>query len=98
MEPPLLVPSTNLENKPQATFINRHGDVVYLPNQALIPFVRLAARNGVKHIKCFHIMNTYCSKCFDLYLCQFHSAILEHSKIVRAAILDIIIPDIKKMA
>ena len=60
MEPPLLAPSTNPEeNEPRATFIDRHGDVVFLPNQALIPFARLAARNGLKRIKRFHVMNTY---------------------------------------
>jgi translation initiation factor 2-alpha kinase 4 len=60
MEPPLLAPSTNPEeNEPRPTFIDSHGDVVFLPNQALIPFARLAARNGVKRIKRFHIMNTY---------------------------------------
>lgn len=60
IEPPLMVPSTDPEeNEPRATFIDRHGDVVLLPNQALIPFARLAARNGVKRIKRFHIMNTY---------------------------------------
>ncbi|KAI9461114.1 hypothetical protein HD554DRAFT_2206776 [Boletus coccyginus] len=85
MEPPLLIPSTNPEeNEPLATFIDRHGDVVFLPNQALIPFARLAARNGVKRIKRFHIMNTYRP-----------NAIPGHPKIVKAAVLDIITPDMR---
>ena len=63
MEPPLLIPSTIAEeSEPQATLIDRHGDVVFLPDQALLPFARLAARNSVKRIKRFHIMNTYRAK------------------------------------
>ena len=69
MKLPLLVPLMNLEeNEPWATFIDRHRKVTYLPNQALIPFARLAARNGVKCIKCFHNMNTYHPKYFNSYL------------------------------
>ncbi|KAG8220630.1 kinase-like domain-containing protein [Butyriboletus roseoflavus] len=85
IEPPLLIPSTDPEeNEPRATFIDRHGDVVFLPNQALIPFARLAARNGVKRIKRFHIMNTYRP-----------SAVPGHPIMVKAAVLDIITPDMK---
>ncbi|KAF8124132.1 kinase-like domain-containing protein [Boletus edulis] len=85
MEPPLLAPLANPEeNESWATFIDRHGDVVFLPNQALIPFAKLAARNGVKRIKRFHIMNTYRP-----------NAVPGHPKVVKAAILDIITPDMK---
>ncbi|KAG9310494.1 hypothetical protein JVU11DRAFT_9640, partial [Chiua virens] len=76
MEPPLLVPSTNPEeNEPRATFIDKHGDVIFLPNQALIPFARMAARNSVKRIKRFHIVIPIA--------------------LVKAAVLDIITPDMK---
>jgi translation initiation factor 2-alpha kinase 4 len=60
MEPPLLVPSTNPEeSQTHATFIDRHGELVCLPNNALVPFARLAARDRVRRIKRFHIMNIY---------------------------------------
>ncbi|KIJ60152.1 hypothetical protein HYDPIDRAFT_139699 [Hydnomerulius pinastri MD-312] len=84
MEPPLLVPSTNPDdNQSQATFIDRHGDIVSLPNNALVPFARLAARNAVKRIKRFHITNIYRP-----------NTVPGHPKVTKAAVLDIITPDI----
>jgi translation initiation factor 2-alpha kinase 4 len=60
MEPPLLVPSASTEEKQShATFIDRHGELICLPNNALVPFARLAARDRVRRIKRFHIMNIY---------------------------------------
>jgi translation initiation factor 2-alpha kinase 4 len=54
MEPPLLMPVTAVEDEQkQATFIDRHGDIVALPNDLLLPFSRLAARGSVKRIKRF---------------------------------------------
>ena len=60
MEPPLLMPVLDPEEeKSQATFIDRHGDVVTLPNNILVPFARLAARGNIKRIKRFHIANVF---------------------------------------
>jgi eukaryotic translation initiation factor 2-alpha kinase 4 len=60
MEPPLLMPVLDPEEeKNQATFIDRHGDVVTLPNNILVPFARLAARGNIKRIKRFHITNVF---------------------------------------
>ncbi|KAF9237844.1 hypothetical protein BU15DRAFT_62865 [Melanogaster broomeanus] len=45
MEPPLLAPSTNPEeNQSQPTSIYRHGVIIPLPNNVLLPFARLVAR------------------------------------------------------
>ena len=60
MEPPLLMPITDIEEeKSQATFIDQHGDIVALPNNILIPFARLAARESIKRIKRYHIANVF---------------------------------------
>jgi translation initiation factor 2-alpha kinase 4 len=60
IEPPLLVPSTSPEeSQTHAAFIDRHGELVCLPNNALVPFARLAAREGARRIKRFHIANIY---------------------------------------
>jgi len=60
MEPPLLVPSTSPEeSQSHATFIDRHGELVCLPNNALVPFARVAARDRLRRIKRFHITNIY---------------------------------------
>ncbi|KAG2126151.1 kinase-like domain-containing protein [Suillus cothurnatus] len=43
MEPPLLLPSSNPEEcQNHATLIDRHGEMVCLPNNALVPFARSA--------------------------------------------------------
>jgi translation initiation factor 2-alpha kinase 4 len=60
MEPPLLMPVMNPEGEnSQATFLDRHGDLVTLPNNILVPFARLAARGNIKRIKRYHITNIY---------------------------------------
>ena len=57
IEPALLMPSTNPEEEQQskAIFIDRHGDPVALPNNAIAPFARLAARADTRRIKRYHI-------------------------------------------
>ncbi|KAG2338792.1 hypothetical protein BDR05DRAFT_984599 [Suillus weaverae] len=85
MEPPLLLPSCNPEeSQNHATLIDRHGEKVCLPNNALVPFARLAARAGLRRIKRFHIANIY----------RPNSA-PGHPKATKAAVLDIITPDFK---
>ncbi|KAG2365174.1 kinase-like domain-containing protein [Suillus spraguei] len=85
MEPPLLIPSSNPEEgQNHATFIDRHGEMVCLPNNALVPFARLAARAGLRRIKRFHITNIY----------RPNSA-PGHPKATKAAVLDVITPDTK---
>ena len=60
METPLLLPVTNPEedrNRPM--FIDRHGELVSLPNNALHPFARSAARNNIRRIKRYHVSDVY---------------------------------------
>ncbi|KAH7923751.1 Serine/threonine-protein kinase [Leucogyrophana mollusca] len=84
MEPPLLIPSSNPdENSNQAMFVDRHGDIVTLPNNALVPFARLAARSNLKRIKRYHITNIYRP-----------NTVPGHPKVTKAAVLDIITPDV----
>lgn len=61
MEPPLLMPNMGIfaEDPRQAFLLDRHGDVVCLPTNALVPFARLAARTNVTRIKRFHIGDSY---------------------------------------
>ena len=60
MEPPLLMPVMRPDDKKtQATFLDRHGDVVMLPDNTLIPFARLAARKNLRRIKRYHITDIY---------------------------------------
>lgn len=69
MEPPLLIPVMNAEDeKSQASFIDRHGDVVALPNNLLVPFARLAARGNIRRIKRYHITNVYRMKYWLFFL------------------------------
>jgi len=64
MEPPLLMPITDPEEaKNQATFIDRYGDIVALPNNILVAFARLAARESIRRIKRYHIMNVFRPRC-----------------------------------
>lgn len=63
MEPPLLMPVTNMEDdRNRAMFLDRHGEVVTLPNSALIPFARLAARAELRRIKRYHVGDIYCPR------------------------------------
>jgi eukaryotic translation initiation factor 2-alpha kinase 4 len=72
MEPPLLMPVMDLEDeKRQATFIDRQGDVVMLPDNILVPFARFAARGNIKRIKRYHITNIFRPKCDNLYIALF---------------------------
>lgn len=60
MEAPLLVPVINAdEADSQATFLDRHGDVLTLPDNALVPFGRSAARATLRRIKRFRISDIY---------------------------------------
>lgn len=60
MAPPLLQVVTSPEGEGrQAVFLDRHGEVVALPNNALVPFARLAARSNIKRIKRYHIGDVY---------------------------------------
>lgn len=64
MEPPLLMPVFNPgDEKDHAALIDRYGDIVTLPNNALVPFARLAARAKHNRIKRYHINNIYRPKC-----------------------------------
>lgn len=74
MEPSLLMPIMNETEQNQAVFLDRHGDVVMLPSNALVPFARLAARGNIKRIKRYHIADIYrprlviCASYLTLYL------------------------------
>ena len=60
MEPPLIMPVMDTEDEGRkATFIDRHGDVVTLPDNMVVPFARLAARGSSKRIKRYHVGDTY---------------------------------------
>ncbi|KAF9482948.1 hypothetical protein BDN70DRAFT_828321 [Pholiota conissans] len=86
VEPPLLMPVSDVEeDKNQARFIDMHGDVVALPNNILTPFARLAARESIKRIKRYHIANVY----------RLHSASSGHPQYTKAALFDIISPDLE---
>ena len=58
-EPPLLLPVTSDDVQEQPTFIDRHGDLVALSNNLLVPFARLAARMGARRIKRYHVGDVY---------------------------------------
>jgi eukaryotic translation initiation factor 2-alpha kinase 4 len=62
MEPSLLMPASNLDNDNNPLLIDRHGDVVALPDDAIVPFARLAAKREVSRIKRYHIGNTWKAK------------------------------------
>ncbi|KAF8883813.1 hypothetical protein BD779DRAFT_1674349 [Infundibulicybe gibba] len=83
IEPPLLMPANVEDDKTQATLIDRHGDVVMLPNNLLVPFARLAARTDIKRIKRYHIANIYRP-----------NLVPGHPVVQKAAVFDIITPDL----
>lgn len=63
MEPSLLMPLMPSQPEPnQALLLDRHGEVVSLPNNALVPFARLAARVNHKRIKRYHLTDIYRQK------------------------------------
>uniref|UniRef100_A0A0W0FQ29 non-specific serine/threonine protein kinase n=1 Tax=Moniliophthora roreri TaxID=221103 RepID=A0A0W0FQ29_MONRR len=83
-EPPLLLPVTaDTTNDNQATFIDRHGDVVALSDNLVVPFARLSARLSKERIKRYHIGDV-------------HRALTAagHPKTRKMAIFDIITPDL----
>ncbi|KAH8096907.1 hypothetical protein BXZ70DRAFT_945142 [Cristinia sonorae] len=84
MEPTLLLPHTTAEDdQNKALFLDRHGEVVALPNNALAPFARLAARENIKRIKRYHIGDIYRPLVTP-----------GHPKTHKAAVFDIITPDL----
>lgn len=104
MEPPLLIPVTDPEQeKTHATFIDRRGDLIALPNNILVPFARLSARRNTKRIKRYHITNVYRPR-YDEYhsLCSVLtielstlSSTFKQPLINKAALFDIITPDLQ---
>ncbi|KAF9561509.1 other/PEK/GCN2 protein kinase [Agrocybe pediades] len=84
MEPPLFMPMMDPEEeKTRATFLDRQGDIVTLPNNILVPFARLAARQNIRRIKRYHITNVYRPNLAP-----------GHPKYTKAALFDIISPDV----
>jgi translation initiation factor 2-alpha kinase 4 len=60
MEPPLLMPLIDGEDEAnRAVFLDRQGEIVALPNNALFPFARMAARTQLQRIKRFYIGEIY---------------------------------------
>jgi translation initiation factor 2-alpha kinase 4 len=61
VETPLFLPlmKGHIHEQRQVLLLDRHGDIVTLPVNALVPFARLAARTGVTRIKRYHITDTY---------------------------------------
>lgn len=52
----LLLPRMNTEDEHhRAAFLDKQGEVVYLANNAVVPFARLAARAGHKRIKRYNV-------------------------------------------
>ncbi|KII86233.1 hypothetical protein PLICRDRAFT_114396 [Plicaturopsis crispa FD-325 SS-3] len=85
MEPPLLMPVMNPEDQAnQATFLDRHGDLVALPSNALVPFARLAARMNSKRIKRYHITDIFRP-----------NTVAGHPKFTKVAVFDMITPDLE---
>ncbi|KAI9060398.1 Serine/threonine-protein kinase [Trametes sanguinea] len=84
IEPPLLLPVTNpKDDRSRALFLDRHGEVVMLPNDALAPFARAAARADIKRIKRYHIGDVY-----------HPNVIAGHPRMSKVAVFDIITPDL----
>ena len=77
------MPVANFESEhSQAMFLDRQGEVVTLPNNALVPFARLAARSNITRIKRYHIADVY-------------KPVAGHPKVFKAAVFDIISPDLE---
>ncbi|KAL0961127.1 hypothetical protein HGRIS_006101 [Hohenbuehelia grisea] len=84
IEAPLLMPIVKSEDdKTQAIFIDKHGAIVGLPSNLLVPFARLAARTNVRRHKRYHVGDIYRT-----------NPAAEHPKVLKAAIFDIISPDL----
>ncbi|CAL1710511.1 unnamed protein product [Somion occarium] len=85
MEPTLLLPVTNPDDdQSRAMLLDRHGEVVALPHNALVPFARLAARANIRRIKRYHIGDIYRSVVTP-----------GHPKTMKTAVFDIITPDVE---
>ncbi|TFK64222.1 kinase-like protein [Pluteus cervinus] len=85
MEPPLLMHVTETEDtKNHTAFIDTHGDITTLPNNILMPFAKLAAKEGLKRIKRYHISNVYRP-----------NPLPGAPKAQKAAVFDIITPDLE---
>ncbi|KDQ55382.1 hypothetical protein JAAARDRAFT_37399 [Jaapia argillacea MUCL 33604] len=85
MEPPLLMPIVNAKDEPnRVLLLDQHGEVVSLPNNALVPFARLAARTNIRRIKRYHIGEIFKP-----------NLIAGHPKFSKAAVFDIITPDLE---
>lgn len=84
-EPPLLMPVMDVEDEGQkATFIDRHGEVVTLPDNLITPFARSAARSQKNRIKRYHITNIFRP-----------NPVAGHPRVQKAAVFDIITYDLK---
>ncbi|TFY77050.1 hypothetical protein EWM64_g6962 [Hericium alpestre] len=84
MEPPLLMPVAETDEiGDRAVFLDRHGEVVVLPDDALLPFARLAARSNTRRIKRFHIGDTYRA-----------NKVAGHPRVAKAAVFDFITVDV----
>ncbi|KAI0066910.1 Serine/threonine-protein kinase [Artomyces pyxidatus] len=84
MEPPLLMPATDVEDETsRVLMVDRHGEVVSLPNNGLVPFARLAARTNLRRIKRFYIGDTYRP-----------NLVAGHPRVSKAATFDIITTDV----
>lgn len=84
MEAPLIMPALDAEDHTKkATFIDKHGDLVTLPDNMLMPFARLAARSSIKRIKRYHLGDIYKP-----------NPVAGHPKVHKTAIFDIITPDL----
>jgi eukaryotic translation initiation factor 2-alpha kinase 4 len=105
MEPPLLMPVLDPEEKSQATFIDRHGDVVTLPNNILVPFARLAARetsgginvsiSATSFVKSKVFISLWCCKRLIWCYSTFFSPVAGHPKVLKAAVFNVITPDLE---
>ncbi|KAG5719281.1 Serine/threonine-protein kinase gcn2 [Termitomyces sp. T112] len=85
MEPPLLMPVMDIEDESKkAAFIDRNGDIVTLPDNLIVPFARLAARENITRIKRYHIANIFRP-----------NPVAGHPNVQKAAIFDIITYDLE---
>lgn len=94
------MPRMNVDEGERPVLLDRHGDLVTLPDHGLLPFARLAARRDVTRIKRYHIGNVYKSEYVHLIKhCKFHaeshcSLTTGHPRVSKTAVFDIITPDL----
>ncbi|KIY47671.1 kinase-like protein [Fistulina hepatica ATCC 64428] len=84
-EPPLLMPlmKNNMSDSSYTVLLDRFGELVTLPKDLLAPFARLAVRAKLRRFKRYHISDVYKP-----------SPIAGHPKAQKAAVFDIISPDV----